>query len=204
MAWLRETFAVKRHPHKWTDIRDRPALVGEDGEVPIHGNPSHNPDFTPLTDFEAHTAAAAPHSGHEILSNKTTELGYSDDLYPTQGAVQRGLDGAVSTVASYELAFAYSDSSPVTFRAVNETHRILRAMIQIVTPFNGGSASVSIGHSGNANGLLAAGEVIAAQEGQYEAAPLFKYGGADTIKVYVTSGGSSQGSGTAYLLIEAA
>jgi hypothetical protein len=98
-----------------------------------------------------------------------------------------------------EVAFTYATTSPLTLAVVTVGQRVLKAAVQIVTAFDDPAATVTIGHTGVVGGLLSSTECVATAAGYYEASPMFQYGGADTIKLWITKGTSTQGAGVAYL-----
>lgn len=80
---------------------------------------------------------------------------------------------------------------------VNE--RIKRVEIAILTPFNDGATTISVGHSGSPGGLMAASENIPTKAGNYTVEPKFLYGGSEDIKLYVSPAGSTEGAGICFI-----
>lgn len=107
LRWFNQLDANEREAffRRWIDPRVKAGAEkygggGGGGGMEQHGNEYHNPDMALASDYSAHAAAAAPHSGHEVTSNKSTStsLGTSNTLYPSQNAVKSYVDTAVSGV----------------------------------------------------------------------------------------------------------
>lgn len=64
IQWLRELFALKKHPHPTSDIIGYSA----GGGLVEHNNDYHNPDYATASDLSTHTGAANPHSGSAATS----------------------------------------------------------------------------------------------------------------------------------------
>lgn len=125
--------------------------------------------------------------------------------------VLRGLDkaedgsGNVILMSEFDIkenTFAFNSSSPKSIASVINGERVKKVVIEIVTPFDAPEATISVGHTGSPAFLMDTAQNIPSEIGVYEVAPSFKYGGDDTIKLYISPGGSSQGTGLVYLETE--
>ena len=126
---------------------------------------------------------------------KNGGLFYLDEL----GVETNVLTESTIAYGIHEFDFTYDMASPSTLMAVTTDQRIMRVGIIIVTPFDDPAATVSIGHTGNQNGLMASADNDPSFAAYYEVESNMKYGGVDVIKLYVDPGNSSQGSGTLFL-----
>lgn len=99
-----------------------------------------------------------------------------------------------------ELYFGFASASPVTIAGVIARERIRRVAVLITVPFDDPSSTLSVGHTGDPEALLARDDITPTELGLYEASPMIVYGGTDTIKLYINRAGSSQGAG--YVLID--
>lgn len=99
-----------------------------------------------------------------------------------------------------EYAIAFDTVSPKLLTTVDEGKRVKKVAILIEQVFDG-TATLSVGHTGNANGLMSVTDNDPTTTGYYEVLPNFKYGGADQIKFYL-GGTSATGSGYVFLEIE--
>ena len=140
-----------------------------------------------------------------------------NDLPPTgyiwtyvRGGLWRSLDAnGVETLLSEaageesfyieEFAFTYQTASSTTLATVAEGIRIKKVTILIDVAFNSANTLLSVGHTGNANGLMAGTDNDPQTTGQYEVEPNFLYSGADTVTFHLTIGTATQGSGTVFL-----
>lgn len=124
--------------------------------------------------------------------------------------VLRGLDKSVDglnvTLSSEfdikELAFGYATDTPLTIASIAGGERVKKIGIQITTPFNDPSSSLSVGHAGSQEALMTVNQNDPTEIGIYEVTPEFKYYGADTIKLYINRADATEGVGTVYLWTE--
>lgn len=109
--------------------------------------------------------------------------------------------GHTGVQGTLEFDFTYETVSPTTLINVLENVRVRKVILDIETAFNDADSSISVGHTGNVNGLLATTDNVPQTIGLYEVDSNFLYGGADIIKLYITKGSSTQGNGTVFLEI---
>lgn len=101
------------------------------------------------------------------------------------------------------LDFYYGDTSPVTIASVATGETIVSIRIDITQAFNAVS-SLSVGHTGSSTALMNTDQNIPTVAGSFEVVLHQEYGGADTIKLYITPGSSSEGAGTCWLVTKKA
>lgn len=101
-----------------------------------------------------------------------------------------------------EYDFTFETVSPITLAVVVDKERIKRVVMKIDTAFDDAATTLSVGHTGNVNGVMASTSNIPTFAGEYEVTPNIKYGGTDTIKFYINAGTSTQGAGTVFLETE--
>lgn len=99
-----------------------------------------------------------------------------------------------------EYSFSHSTSSPYLLTTVDVGQRVKKVILKIEEAFELGT-TISVGHTGNPNGLMATTDNIPTIIQSWEVAPEIKYDGSDQIKLYIT-GTSSTGSGYVFLEIE--
>lgn len=136
-----------------------------------------------------------PVPGFVKLYLKNGSLYYIDE----NGIETNIMTDASITYAVHEFNFTFETVSPYTLISVVEFQRIMRVGIIVVVPFDDPATTLSIGHTGNANGLMSVNDNDPTFAAYYEVEANFKYGGPDVIKLYVNPGNSIQGSGTLFL-----
>jgi len=92
--------------------------------------------------------------------------------------------------------FTYATTSPYTVYSTTTDDIILSTRIHIETPFDDGTSTLSVGHAGDAGALMATTENDPTEEGDYESTRYVEYAGVDSIKLYITPGGSTAGDGS--------
>ena len=96
------------------------------------------------------------------------------------------------------ISFTYQTVSPFTVHVVAADDIIISCRISITTAFNA-TSTVSVGHTGSQVAIMDTAENSTLEVGDYETTRWIEYAGADTIKLYITPGASSQGAGYIYL-----
>jgi len=95
-------------------------------------------------------------------------------------------------------AFTYDDVNILPIGTISG--RILRVLVVIDTAFNGVSASLSVGDTGNTVRLQNTTENLPSSAGVYWSMPNYVYNSGTTVNLYITPGSSSAGIGIVYLL----
>jgi hypothetical protein len=101
-----------------------------------------------------------------------------------------------------ELAFTYVSVSPLTLAVVVSGERVVYVGVLINTAFNDGAAVVTVGHTGDTSAFLSG--IIPQEIALFEVWPMYQYGGADSVKIYIDPRSSTQGSGVAFIATERA
>ncbi len=145
-------------------------------------------------------------SGDRARETQVELGGLSSDSAITSITAGRGLGiiGAVGDVTLYSLAagvevpFAYDSGVKLFVANVIVNERVLGFRIIIDTAFNDGSATLSVGHTGSTEGLVAQGEIELQSIGVFNIVGNHLYGGDDTIWLYLDPKGSTQGAGSLF------
>jgi hypothetical protein len=110
--------------------------------------------------------------------------------------------GIPTTVASTIVVdFDYTSSSPVDLLSVHENQKVVAVVVHIATVFNDGSTTLSVGHTGVPNAVFPSTDLIPTEAGSYRGYPNLEYFGADTIRLYLSVGTSSQGAGSVAITV---
>lgn len=96
-------------------------------------------------------------------------------------------------------AFAYSTVSPVSVREVTANEYVVEARLVIRTTFDV-PATLTLGEDGATDRLMQGGNVDPQEAGAYGVWPDYRYPGNDTIKLYISAPGASQGAGEVVLV----
>lgn len=112
--------------------------------------------------------------------------------------------GASISVGRIDLDFTYNTGSPLTILNVEENTRVTEVSINLTEVFNDAAATLSVGHVGNAQGLMTQTDNVAQEIAEYSVAPNIVYAGADVIYLTINKGTSNQGGGTVSVLFDAA
>jgi hypothetical protein len=88
---------------------------------------------------------------------------------------------STANVDSYVLSFAFDTASPLVVASVLAGQTVLRCAVVVVTPFDDPAATLQLGTPFSPALLLAAGDVLPGQLGQYENDALAQFAGADTV-----------------------
>ena len=100
-----------------------------------------------------------------------------------------------------ELRFSYGDATPKAIVQVPANKVVQYVSIVIIQDFNA-TSSLSIGDAGDPERLLATTDNLTQVAGTYATEPGTQYGVATDVKLYITPGASSQGSGLVTILFE--
>lgn len=111
--------------------------------------------------------------------------------------------GASSGFTVSPVAFYYNSSSPITVATVATGEIITKVILDITTAFNA-ATTLSVGHTGSQTALMDTTQNLPATVGFYEVIGNHQYGGADTVKLYISPGLSTQGAGTCWLITKKA
>ena len=114
-------------------------------------------------------------------------LGFVGGKYVPQGFLWEEMDKLC-------VAFDYTTSSPLILYYTGNGTIITGARIHIETFFDG-AATLSIGHAGNVDAVIASSENNPLELGDYETTRFLSYAGVDTIRLYVNAGAATQGAG---------
>jgi|WetSurMetagenome_2_1015567.scaffolds.fasta_scaffold06367_5 hypothetical protein len=93
-------------------------------------------------------------------------------------------------------AFDFSTPSPLSLFSVNSGDRIIEIKLIIAEEFNSPGATISVGHTGNASGLLATSDNVPQINCIFEKILNIQYGGVDAIRLFIDPSGSTRGSGS--------
>jgi hypothetical protein len=105
------------------------------------------------------------------------------------------------TAAEKDIYFSYSDVASRLIYTTSSNEIILTITVVILVPFDGTSASISIGDSAVNNRLANNTQIYLSEVGEYSINPTYKYTSATPINLYLTPGaGATQGNG--YIIIE--
>lgn len=99
-----------------------------------------------------------------------------------------------------ETAVAWNSSSPVSLGWLPAGARVLDAVLEITTTFDGATPTLSIGDSGNAARHMATGDNTPGATGVYVARKFHRYAAATEATCTITVSGASQGAGKAWLV----
>ena len=112
----------------------------------------------------------------------------------------RDSSGSDSATLSANVTY---DGGNVTLGNVSATSKAISVMVDVTTSFDGSSASLTVGDDNDPSRLLSVAYVDIANTGVYVTNPSYVYqdelDANNTIKVYVTDGGSTQGAATVTL-----
>ncbi|MEO5348888.1 MAG: hypothetical protein H7836_04505 [Magnetococcus sp. YQC-3] len=93
------------------------------------------------------------------------------------------------------MSFGYNDASPKLVFPIPAGARIVFAQIQITTPFNDASATLTIGDSGDVSRLMSSSQNIPSESGEYESHTGYQYGSTTNVNLTINKGASTQGAG---------
>lgn len=103
----------------------------------------------------------------------------------------------------YQVAFAYSDTSPKLITIILGAKVVYSAKIIITTAFNGTNSQLSIGDVGNAERLMSTTQNLPKVMGTYETTPSYAYGASTSVNITITPGtGCTQGAGYALIVVQ--
>jgi hypothetical protein len=100
--------------------------------------------------------------------------------------------------------FTYSTPSPLDVGLANAGDFVERVQIVISTAFDGSSPQLTVGFTGNTSLLFPSNMIDMDTTGTYVYYPSYKFIGTQTIRLYLTLSGASQGSATLWLSYRAA
>lgn len=103
----------------------------------------------------------------------------------------------------YRINFTYNGGSPQTIGSVATGEQITEVWLDVTTAFNA-PTTLSVGHTGSQVALMDTSKNIPGTVGLYRVRGNHIYGGADTLKLYVNPGASSQGAGQCWVITKKA
>jgi len=104
---------------------------------------------------------------------------------------RQGAAGAGSTIVD----FSFDSASPMVILPLAAGAVVLDAMMQIVTPFDDPAASLTLGTAADASRFLGSGDNLPAQVGGYGNDLPQYFPVAETIRLFISPGSSTQGAG---------
>lgn len=167
-----------------------PGPPGPEGATGPTGPPGPvGPNLT-LTGYLTVDGATNLDGGLDVVGGETV-----DDLTVTDA-----VSGAAFDIFDQcqVVNFNYLTTSPLLLQAVLSGQAIDRALIVIVTPFDGVGASVNMGTTGSPNLIFAPGEVTVGVADQYSTDAFTQFTINDFLNLVITPSGSTQGAGVLF------
>lgn len=122
----------------------------------------------------------------------------SPRFYPCNSTV-------ISTgLVSYFVEFVFSDASPMVLATLEAGDVVLETELAIETVFDDPVAELSIGFPGDPDALLAAADVDTSKSLSAGSDRNLKLAGTETLSLFLSPGASTQGSGSAQVLVRRA
>jgi hypothetical protein len=130
----------------------------------------------------------------------TSDAPSSDQFIKWDGATSQFEFETVTAAQKVCVAFIYTTISPLTIYYTIPGDVITGARIHIETEFDEAS-TVSVGHTGSQVAIMDTTENFTTEAGDYECTRFITYSGSDSIKMYITPGASTQGTGHVVLYV---
>ena len=103
------------------------------------------------------------------------------------------VDQAIDEIKTYP--FSFNSPSPINLVALEVGSRVLGITIKITESFNGTNASLTVGKAGQPDFLMNANQNIPQELGDYASNPYYMAGVVETLQLFVSPDGSTQGQG---------
>lgn len=121
------------------------------------------------------------------------------NISPVQWVEIANLDSTQSDSKTRQVQFTFSSTSPITISNISNNTRVSWVLVEVITPFNGTSPTMTVGDDGVPNRLMDSTVVDLTTPGVYVSNPTHYYTGltADLdIRAYLSLGGSTAGQAT--------
>lgn len=93
------------------------------------------------------------------------------------------------------LLFNFATISPLVLQAVTPGLILNLAQVLVITPFNNGGATMTLGTTANPSLVFDSTDVTLQSVGQYETDYLIQFAASDVLELFINPSGSTQGSG---------
>ena len=130
----------------------------------------------------------------------TSDAPSADQFMKWDGATSQFEFEAIAGSQKVCVAFTYTTISPLTIYYTAVGDAITGARVHIETEFDEAS-TVSVGHTGSQVAIMDTAENFTTEAGDYECTRFLTYSGSDSIKLYITPGASTQGTGHVVLYV---
>lgn len=122
-------------------------------------------------------------------------------IYNSCGCIGGGGGGATAEEV-VTLPFNFNDASPEVIVNIPANSRIISTMIQLTTPFDDSSATLSVGDDLNPSRLFDASEIEIDEEDEYISYNTFHYLANTDLKLTLNPAASTQGAGVVVIIYD--